>query len=124
MTCLSVNKPLFLLFQVFTPGVHKKPYSKSSKIKQIQLEQDSGKSLHDVELKRSLVDLNRAGAPLIELVFEPDLEVSFLVLIHASYKKYLYLNTKEVLLYNNFFPTSNIRIDCTCNKLKKLNFAV
>ncbi|XP_013137447.1 PREDICTED: glutamyl-tRNA(Gln) amidotransferase subunit B, mitochondrial [Papilio polytes] len=61
-------------FQVFTPGIHKKPYKKSSKIKQIQLEQDSGKSLHDSELKRSLVDLNRAGAPLIELVFEPDLE--------------------------------------------------
>ncbi|XP_026762969.2 glutamyl-tRNA(Gln) amidotransferase subunit B, mitochondrial [Galleria mellonella] len=61
-------------FQVFTPGVHKKPYKKSSKIKQIQLEQDSGKSLHDDELKRSLVDLNRAGVPLIELVFEPDLE--------------------------------------------------
>ncbi|CAH2089568.1 unnamed protein product [Euphydryas editha] len=61
-------------FQVYTPGIHKKPYNKSSKIKQIQLEQDSGKSLHDAELKRSLVDLNRAGAPLIELVFEPDLE--------------------------------------------------
>ncbi|CAG9123595.1 unnamed protein product [Plutella xylostella] len=61
-------------FQVYTPGVHKKPYHKSSRIKQIQLEQDSGKSLHDAELKRSLVDLNRAGAPLIELVFEPDLE--------------------------------------------------
>ncbi|XP_035434647.2 glutamyl-tRNA(Gln) amidotransferase subunit B, mitochondrial [Spodoptera frugiperda] len=61
-------------FQVFTPGIHKKPYRKSSKIKQIQLEQDSGKSLHDAELKRSLIDLNRAGAPLIELVFEPDLE--------------------------------------------------
>lgn len=54
--------------------MHKKPYRKCSKIKQIQLEQDSGKSLHDAELKRSLVDLNRAGAPLIELVFEPDLE--------------------------------------------------
>ncbi|CAH2042426.1 unnamed protein product, partial [Iphiclides podalirius] len=63
-----------LQYLVFTPGVHKKPYNKSSKIKQIQLEQDSGKSLHDSELKRSLVDLNRAGAPLIELVFEPDLE--------------------------------------------------
>lgn len=66
----------FLCSQVFTPGIHKKPYKKSSKIKQIQLEQDSGKSLHDSELKRSLVDLNRAGAPLIELVFEPDLEAS------------------------------------------------
>ncbi|XP_041984740.1 glutamyl-tRNA(Gln) amidotransferase subunit B, mitochondrial isoform X2 [Aricia agestis] len=62
------------MFSVYTPGYHKKPYNKSSKIKQIQLEQDSGKSLHDAELKRSLVDLNRAGAPLIEIVFEPDLE--------------------------------------------------
>lgn len=42
-----------------------------SLIKQIQLEQDSGKSLH--EDNRSLVDLNRAGIPLMELVFEPDL---------------------------------------------------
>lgn len=67
---------IYLFSQVFTPGFHKKPYKKSSKIKQIQLEQDSGKSLHDAELKRSLVDLNRAGAPLIEVVFEPDLQVS------------------------------------------------
>lgn len=40
----------------------------------MQLEQDSGKSLHDEILKRSLVDLNRAGLPLMELVFAPDLE--------------------------------------------------
>ncbi|KAJ8717920.1 hypothetical protein PYW07_005850 [Mythimna separata] len=65
---------MYSIAEVFTPGIHKKPYRKSSKIKQIQLEQDSGKSLHDAELKRSLIDLNRAGAPLIELVFEPDLE--------------------------------------------------
>lgn len=35
------------------------------------MEQDSGKSLHETD--RSLVDLNRAGAPLMEIVFEPDL---------------------------------------------------
>ncbi|XP_067012739.2 glutamyl-tRNA(Gln) amidotransferase subunit B, mitochondrial [Anabrus simplex] len=63
-----------LQFQVFTPGVHKKPYTKTSRIHQLQLEQDSGKSLHDEEAQRSLVDLNRAGIPLMELVFEPDLE--------------------------------------------------
>ncbi|XP_059470044.1 glutamyl-tRNA(Gln) amidotransferase subunit B, mitochondrial [Neocloeon triangulifer] len=50
-----------------------KPYLKSSKLKQLQLEQDSGKSLHDVEGCKSLVDLNRAGVGLMELVFEPDL---------------------------------------------------
>ncbi|KAJ8957539.1 hypothetical protein NQ318_020578 [Aromia moschata] len=60
-----------LEFQVFTPGIHKSPYKMQVKIKQLQLEQDSGKSLHDTE--RSLVDLNRAGVPLMELVFEPDL---------------------------------------------------
>ncbi|XP_017465642.1 PREDICTED: glutamyl-tRNA(Gln) amidotransferase subunit B, mitochondrial [Rhagoletis zephyria] len=61
-----------LMFPVIVPG--KKTYYKKARLLQLQLEQDSGKSLHDEELKRSLVDLNRAGAPLIELVFAPDLE--------------------------------------------------
>lgn len=58
-------------FPVIVPG--RKVYYKSVRLLQLQLEQDSGKSLHDEELKRSLVDLNRAGAPLMELVFAPDL---------------------------------------------------
>ncbi|XP_017885855.1 glutamyl-tRNA(Gln) amidotransferase subunit B, mitochondrial [Ceratina calcarata] len=60
-------------FTVFKSGSRTDTYSKSSKIKQIQLEQDSGRSLHDETLKKSLIDLNRAGIPLMELVFEPDL---------------------------------------------------
>ncbi|XP_014470013.1 PREDICTED: glutamyl-tRNA(Gln) amidotransferase subunit B, mitochondrial [Dinoponera quadriceps] len=60
-------------FYVSDPRIQKQPYSKSSKIKQIQLEQDSGKSLHNEDMKRSLIDLNRAGVPLLEFVFEPDL---------------------------------------------------
>lgn len=61
-----------LAFPVFTPGVNKKPYTKEVKLQQLQLEQDSGKSLHDET--RSLVDLNRAGIPLMELVFDHTLE--------------------------------------------------
>ncbi|CAH1970282.1 unnamed protein product [Acanthoscelides obtectus] len=61
-----------LKFQVYTPAIHKKPYQAKVKIQQIQLEQDSAKSLHDTD--RSLVDLNRAGVPLMELVFDPDLK--------------------------------------------------
>lgn len=49
-----------------------KPYHKSSKIKQIQLEQDSGKSLHYEGKKISFIDLNRANIGLIEIIFEPD----------------------------------------------------
>ncbi|XP_078040857.1 glutamyl-tRNA(Gln) amidotransferase subunit B, mitochondrial isoform X2 [Augochlora pura] len=60
-------------FMVFNPSMHKEPYLKSSTIKQIQLEQDSGRSYHHEELGKNLIDLNRAGMPLMELVFEPDL---------------------------------------------------
>ncbi|XP_001654104.2 glutamyl-tRNA(Gln) amidotransferase subunit B, mitochondrial [Aedes aegypti] len=63
-----------LSFPVFVPGVSRKPYYKSARLHQLQLEQDSGKSLHDPVERKSLVDLNRAGVPLMELVFEPDLE--------------------------------------------------
>ena len=37
------------------------------------MEQDSGKSLHDDLAGQSLIDLNRAGVGLMEIVFEPDL---------------------------------------------------
>ncbi|KAK5865688.1 hypothetical protein PBY51_019937 [Eleginops maclovinus] len=46
---------------------------KSVSIKQIQLEQDSGKSLHDDLRSQTLIDLNRAGVGLMELVMEPDM---------------------------------------------------
>lgn len=44
-------------FHVFTPGIHKEPYPKSSKLKQIQLEQDSGKTLHDDYSQKSILTL-------------------------------------------------------------------
>lgn len=60
-------------FPVFVPGVTKKPYYKTVRLHQLQLEQDSGKSLHDEDAGISFIDLNRAGIPLMELVFDPDL---------------------------------------------------
>lgn len=62
-----------LNFVVYSPAVHAKPYKMQSKIKQLQLEQDSGKSMHDEVASGSLIDLNRAGVGLMEIVFEPDL---------------------------------------------------
>ena len=42
-------------------------------ITRIHMEEDSGKSIHDVDVYDTLVDLNRAGTPLLEIVTEPDL---------------------------------------------------
>ncbi|GAA4213955.1 Asp-tRNA(Asn)/Glu-tRNA(Gln) amidotransferase subunit GatB [Pedobacter jeongneungensis] len=45
-------------------------------INRIHLEEDAGKSIHDQDENFSLVDLNRAGVPLIEIVTEPDIRSS------------------------------------------------
>jgi aspartyl-tRNA(Asn)/glutamyl-tRNA(Gln) amidotransferase subunit B len=45
-------------------------------ITRIHMEEDAGKSIHDVDIYDTLVDLNRAGTPLLEIVTEPDLRSS------------------------------------------------
>ncbi len=43
------------------------------RITRLHLEQDAGKSIHDRDPDRTLIDLNRAGVALMEIVSEPDL---------------------------------------------------
>ena len=48
---------------------------KQVRIQQIQLEQDTGKTfIDDMDGEEILVDLNRANAPLMEIVTRPDIE--------------------------------------------------
>ncbi len=56
---------------------------KAIKITRIHMEEDAGKSIHDVDIYDTLVDLNRAGVPLLEIVSEPD--------IRSSHEAYSYL---------------------------------
>ena len=46
---------------------------KKINITRLHMEEDAGKNIHDIDPFNSLVDLNRAGVPLIELVTEPEI---------------------------------------------------
>lgn len=46
------------------------------RLNRIHMEEDAGKSLHDVDEKYTAIDLNRAGVALLEIVSEPDLHSS------------------------------------------------
>ena len=61
-------------------------------ITRIHMEEDAGKSIHDFSDDDSLIDFNRCGVPLIEIVSEPD--------INSSQEAYLYLQRiKQTLIY-------------------------
>ncbi len=61
-------------------------------VTRIHIEEDAGKSLHDVVPGASLMDYNRCGVPLIEIVSEPDMRSA------AEAKEYLD-TLKSILQY-------------------------
>ncbi len=52
-------------------------------LNRIHLEEDAGKSIHDIAENYTCIDYNRAGTPLIEIVTEPDL--------HSAEEAYQYV---------------------------------
>lgn len=67
-------------------------YDKRIGLTRIHMEEDAGKSIHDQDPYNTLVDLNRAGTPLIEIVSEPD--------IRTPQEAYAYLSKiKQIVQY-------------------------
>lgn len=61
-------------------------------ITRIHMEEDAGKSIHDQDPYHTLIDLNRSGVPLIEIVSEPD--------IRSAQEAYAYLTQiKQIVQY-------------------------
>jgi len=60
------------------------------RLNRIHLEEDAGKSLHDVDDTYTCIDYNRAGVPLIEIVSEPDM--------HSGEEAYAYVTELRKLV--------------------------
>ena len=84
---------------------------KTIRLRRVHMEEDAGKSVHDeayVRENESMVDVNRCGVPLLEIVTEPD--------IRSPEEAYQYLTKlREILIYLGIcegnMEEGNIRID-------------
>lgn len=90
--------------------------SKRIRIHQIHMEEDAGKSIHDSNPNYSLVDLNRAGVPLLEIVTEPDLsspeEAHALITAIRQLVRYLEISDGNM-------EEGSLRCDCNISVRKK-----
>ena len=82
--------------------------SKVIGITRAHLEADAGKSTHPAGKEYSLVDLNRAGTPLLEIVSEPDMHSSAEA---KAYARELYLRMKYADVSDANLYYGNMRFD-------------
>lgn len=85
-------------------------------ITRIHMEEDTGKSIHDVDVYDTLVDLNRAGTPLLEIVTEPDMR--------SGDEAYVYLTEiRQLVRYleicDGNMEEGNLRCDANISVRKK-----
>ncbi len=82
-------------FPILTEGfinIDNEGKQKKIRIERAHLEQDAGKSIHDIDPKFSFIDLNRVGTPLLEIVSYPDLSSAEEVVSYMS-------SLRQVLMY-------------------------
>jgi aspartyl-tRNA(Asn)/glutamyl-tRNA(Gln) amidotransferase subunit B len=89
---------------------------KSIGITRAHLEEDAGKSTHPAGKDFSLVDLNRAGTPLLEIVSEPDMHSATEAKAYARelYLRMKYADVSEAnLYYGNMRFDVNVSVSTT-----------
>lgn len=80
------------------------------------IEEDAGKSVHDIDPHFTLVDLNRAGVPLLEIVTEPDLRSAQEV--HDFMAKLQHL-VRYIGISDANMEEGSMRCDCNVSVRKK-----
>ena len=84
--------------------------TRNIRIHHIHMEEDAGKSTHDVYPNYTVVDLNRAGVPLVELVTEPD--------FRSAEEVDIFMNTMRQLVRYLEISDGNMEegsMRCDCN---------
>lgn len=99
----QMYQPIIIGGSIVLPGL-----DKTVKIHHAHLEEDAGKNTHPVGVDYSLVDLNRAGTPLLEIVSEPDMHSAkeAKAYVRELYLRMKYSNVSDVDLYHG-----NMRFD-------------
>lgn len=91
--------------------------TKRISITRAHLEEDAGKSTHPAGKDYSLVDLNRAGTPLLEIVSEPDIKSAAEAKAYA-HELYLLMRYADVSDANLYY--GNMRFDVNVSVSKEL----
>lgn len=81
---------------------------KTINIDRIHIEQDAGKSVHDIDQNYSYIDLNRSGIPLMEIVSKPDMRSPYEAM---QYVKKLRTLLKYVGSCDCNMDKGNLRVD-------------
>jgi len=88
-------------------------------ITRAHLEEDAGKSTHHAGQDYSLVDLNRAGTPLLEIVSEPDMHSSAEAKAYAR-ELYLRMRYADVSDCNLYYGNMRFDVNVSVSKTDKL----
>ena len=88
-------------------------------ITRAHLEEDAGKSTHPAGANYSLVDLNRAGTPLLEIVSEPDMHTSAEAKAYAR-ELYLRMRYADVSDANLYYGNMRFDVNVSVSKTDEL----
>lgn len=86
------------------------------RIHHIHMEEDAGKSIHDQDPKHSMIDLNRAGTPLLEVVTEPDFRSAEEVDLFMNQMRQL---VRYLEISDGNMEQGSMRCDCNISVRKK-----